>query len=147
VADARGELAARIDTIEASYEFFLAYAAQGVTSDQASGHGQQVRAYLSRFDDAVTGLADLVRQCGEGLAAPQASAVRAFADVVDRDGSAAQAAVRLVNAQDAVGSQLVDNLNASIHVRALLTDLFLVDEIFSPGKMSPAAESQPQGGD
>jgi hypothetical protein len=27
-----------------------------------------------------------------------------------------------------VSSQLVDNLNASIHVRALLTDLFLIDE-------------------
>jgi hypothetical protein len=25
---------------------------------------------------------------------------------------------------------LIDNLNASIHVRALLTDLFLIDEIF-----------------
>jgi hypothetical protein len=30
----------------------------------------------------------------------------------------------------------VDNLNASIHVRALLTDLFLIDEILK----GPAAE-------
>jgi hypothetical protein len=147
VADARGELAARIDTIEASYEFFLAYAAQGVTSDQASGHGQQVRAFLSRFDEAVTGLVELIRQCGAALPAAQASAIGAFAEVVDRDSIAALAAVRLVNAQDAVGSQLVDNLNASIHVRALLTDLFLVDEVFSPGPASPQAESQAQGGD
>ena len=28
----------------------------------------------------------------------------------------------------ALGSLLVDNLNASIHLRALLTDLFLVDQ-------------------
>jgi len=27
-----------------------------------------------------------------------------------------------------MSSQLVDNLNANIHLRALLTDLFLVDE-------------------
>jgi hypothetical protein len=33
-----------------------------------------------------------------------------------------------VLAQPAISSQLVDNLNASIHVRALLTDLFLLDE-------------------
>ena len=26
-------------------------------------------------------------------------------------------------------SQLVDNMNANIHLRALLTDLFLIDEI------------------
>jgi hypothetical protein len=28
-----------------------------------------------------------------------------------------------------ISSQLIDNLNASIHLRALLTDLFLLDEI------------------
>ncbi len=27
---------------------------------------------------------------------------------------------------------MIDNLNASIHVRALLTDLFLIDEIAKP---------------
>jgi hypothetical protein len=34
-----------------------------------------------------------------------------------------------VLAQPAISSQLIDNLNASIHLRALLTDLFLVDEL------------------
>jgi len=29
----------------------------------------------------------------------------------------------------AIGSQVIDNLNASIHLRALLTDLFLIDEV------------------
>jgi hypothetical protein len=31
--------------------------------------------------------------------------------------------------QPSIGSQLVDNLNASIHLRALLTDLFLLDAV------------------
>jgi hypothetical protein len=31
--------------------------------------------------------------------------------------------------QVSISSQLVDNLNASIHLRALLTDLFLIDEV------------------
>ncbi len=53
----------------------------------------------------------------------------AFIDVLDRDARSALAAVRLVLAQPSIGSQLIDNLNASIHVRALLTDLFLIDEI------------------
>ena len=35
-----------------------------------------------------------------------------------------------------LGQQVVDNLNASMHVRALLTDLFLIDEIL---KQSQAA--------
>ena len=49
--------------------------------------------------------------------------------MLDRDAGAALAAVRLVQAQPSISSQLVDNLNASIHLRALLTDLFLLDEI------------------
>ena len=40
----------------------------------------------------------------------------------------AQAAIRMVLMQPGISSQLVDNLNASIHVRALLTDVFLLDE-------------------
>ncbi len=40
--------------------------------------------------------------------------------------------MRLVLAQSTISSQLIDNLNASIHLRALLTDLFLVDEILKP---------------
>jgi hypothetical protein len=50
-------------------------------------------------------------------------------DVVERDASDALSALRLVAAQSSVSSQLIDNLNANIHFRALLTDLFLVDEL------------------
>jgi hypothetical protein len=52
----------------------------------------------------------------------------AFVSVLDHDARNARAAVRLVLAQPEIGSQLVDNLNASSHVRAVLTDLFLLDE-------------------
>jgi hypothetical protein len=62
------------------------------------------------------------------LAADTATAYHAFIRVIDRDARDAQAAVELVLAQPAIGSQLIDNLNASIHLRALLTDLFLIDE-------------------
>ena len=34
----------------------------------------------------------------------------------------------MVLAQKWISSQLVDNLNASIHLRTLLTDIFLIDE-------------------
>ena len=51
-----------------------------------------------------------------------------FVEVLDHDARNARAAVRLVLAQPSIGSQLVDNLNASSHLRAVLTDLFLLDE-------------------
>jgi len=51
-----------------------------------------------------------------------------FMDVLRQDATKSSAAIRLVLAQPSINSQLIDNLNASIHVRALLTDLFLLDE-------------------
>ena len=49
--------------------------------------------------------------------------------MIDGDARHAQAAIQLVLAQASIGSQMIDNLNASIHLRALLTDLFLIDEV------------------
>ncbi len=42
--------------------------------------------------------------------------------------------MRLVLAQPAISSALIDNLNASLHLRTLLTDLFLIDEILKAGQ-------------
>jgi len=58
-----------------------------------------------------------------------AAPYRGFVAVIDRDARDASAAIQLVLSLPAIGSQVVDNLNASIHLRALLTDLFLIDEV------------------
>jgi hypothetical protein len=120
--DARTELHRRCDTIEESYEYMLAYAAQGSVVE-----GGQVRAFVARADEAITALVGFASTAGDQLksdAAPYA----AFLAIVGADARASQAAVRLVLAQPAITSALIDNLNASIHLRALLTDLFLLDE-------------------
>jgi hypothetical protein len=49
--------------------------------------------------------------------------------MLDRDVQDSLAAIDLVLAQPSISSQLIDNLNASSHLRALLTDLFLIGEI------------------
>jgi hypothetical protein len=123
--EARSELKARCDAIESAYEFLLAYAAQGLTSDQGNS---QVRDYLRKCDEGLAGLSGFLNRFVSQLnvdPAPYSS----FMAVLDRDARDAQAAVHLVLAQPAISSQLVDNLNASIHLRALLTDLFLIDEV------------------
>ncbi len=63
----------------------------------------------------------------EGL--EPAERYHAFIDVIEQDARAASAGLQLVLAQASMSSQLIDNMNASIHLRALLTDLFLIDEI------------------
>ena len=54
---------------------------------------------------------------------------QAFLVVLDRDAQDSLAAINLVLAQPSISSQLVDNLNASTHLRALITDLFLISDI------------------
>ena len=127
----------RSDAIEEAYEFMLAYAAQGLTGDAASQSGGQLREYLTRASAALLGLADVLLQVVERDGLEPADRYRTFAAVLDRDARDARAAVELVLAQPSISSQLVDNLNASIHVRALLTDLFLVDEILKPQVAAP----------
>jgi len=131
------DLAARCDAIEECYEFMLAYAAQGVVDEAGSPASGQLRTFLQRAELALDGLAGSCRAVvDEGRLEPVDRYV-AFIDVLDRDARSALAAVRLVLAQPSIGSQLIDNLNASIHVRALLTDLFLIDEILKTRASNP----------
>ena len=118
------DLKARIDVIEEGYEFFLAYAAQGLADDSAAKAGKQLRDHLRRYDEALDGLADAFRPH-----LPDGDATEAALEVLKRDAEASRALVGLVAGRDAVSSQLVDSLNASIHVRALLTDVFVLGEL------------------
>jgi hypothetical protein len=126
--DGRAALASRCNAIEEAYEFMLAYAAQGLPSDAGSASGSQIREFLHKCDAALTDLGDAITHSVSHLEATS-SPYSAFITVIDRDARAAQAAVQLVLAQPSIGSQLVDNLNASTHLRAVLTDLFLLAEI------------------
>jgi hypothetical protein len=128
-AEVLAELNARIDIIEEAYEFFLAYASQGLPSDQGSDTGRQAREYLTRCSAALTGLAEFLTGFIGRLGVDPPAPYLGFINVIDHDAKHAQAAIELVIAQPSIGSQIVDNLNASIHLRALLTDLFLFDEV------------------
>lgn len=125
----RADLKARTDTIEEAYEFFLAYASQGLPTDANTSH--PIRDHLRKFDQALTGIGAFFIDCARQLSAADLKPYQQFIDVVERDARDAQAALQLVLAQPAIGSQTIDNLNASIHVRALLTDLFLIEEILT----------------
>lgn len=125
LAEARSELKSRCDAIESAYEFLLAYAAQGLASDQGNN---QVREFLRQCDRALADLSAFLTRFVSQLNVDPAP-YSAFIAVLERDALDAQAAVQLVLAQPGISSQIVDNLNASIHLRALLTDLFLIDEV------------------
>lgn len=120
-----------IETIESGYEFLLAYAAQGRPAQAETGPGPHARPTI------------------EGIAAAMETLKTAFADsdndfeqVIAEDCRKAGAAIRFILAQPAIGSEMVDNLNASIHLRAVLTDLFLYSEAREP----LGAEGTPDSG-
>jgi hypothetical protein len=117
-------LVERIEAVEQAYEFMLAYAAQG-REDEGGG---SVRQFLERAAAGLEGLAAAAAAGPHPQNATSRQALAAFLEILDDDARKARAALRLVLAQKSITSQLVDNLNASIHLRALLTDVFLIDE-------------------
>jgi hypothetical protein len=133
------EICRRCNTVEESYEFMLAYAAQGVSSGSQSGG--RIREVLQRAVDALSGLADACRTAVRADPPDSAEKYLAFLDVLDRDAHDSIRIIELVLAQPAISSQLIDNLNASMHLRAVLTDLFLLSDIARIAETSPAASA------
>jgi hypothetical protein len=126
------DIRVRCDAIEKCYEFMLAYAGQGLTGEEGSASSGEVRANLQRAADAISGLAEAYAAAVKQQKLEFAERYSAFLGVLERDARDSLAAIQLVLAQPTISSQLIDNLNASIHLRALLTDLFLIDEILKP---------------
>jgi hypothetical protein len=131
------DLRQRIEAIETGYEFMLAYAAQGRQTDKGGGSGSKLREHLSGMASALDGLGAVATAVAATIDRELPKQGQAFFAAVDNDARVALAALRLVLARPDISSQLIDNVNASIHLRALLTDLFVVDEALKP----PAAQS------
>jgi hypothetical protein len=119
------EIQARCDAIEECYEFMLGYAGKGLPSDE----GSQVRYHLERAVNSITGLAEAFAKVIEKQRFEPAEKYQAFLKVLERDARDSLAAIELVLAQRNISAQLIDNLNASIHLRALLSDIFLIDAV------------------
>jgi hypothetical protein len=132
----------RCDLLERCYEFLLGYAAQGVPGDETSSAGAQVRTHLQQAWEALNGLAESCRQAITEQQLEPASKYQGFCSVLERDARDSAAVIELVLAQPSISSQLIDNLNASSHLRALLTDLFVFGEILraraNPGIVAEA---------
>lgn len=135
----------RCNTIEECYEFMLAYAAKGLPTDAGSNSGAQIREFLQRAANAMTELAESCALAVKEESLKPAEKYQAFLAVLDRDARDSLAAIELVLTQPSISSQLVDNLNASIHLRALLTDLFLVGEILRARLAAPPADLSAKG--
>lgn len=135
-ADSYADWQRRIDAIESAYEFALAYAAQGRATDRGAAPERNVRAYLTKMAASLDGLGGVAASVADARDTALRQDSAAFFEAIASDAAKAHAAVRLILAQQDISSQLVDNLNASIHLRALLTDVFILDEALKPKRAS-----------
>lgn len=122
------KFSACVEAIESAYEFMLAYAAQGRDKEGSGADGPSIRAFLTSASAALHAVGPALQGEISGGAGNNADQLNGFASVLGEDAKRAVAAVDLALSVPSISSQLVDNLNASIHLRALLTSLFLVDE-------------------
>lgn len=133
------EFLERCEVIEECYEFLLAYAGQGLPSDE----GGQVRNFLQRAAEALTGLAESCSQAIRNSDLEPSEQYEDFCSMLERDVRDSLAAIHVVLAQPSISSQFMNNLNASSHLRALLTDLFLIGEILrTPAKSMVTSTDQ-----
>jgi len=121
------EIEDHCDAIEECYEFMLGFAGRGLPNDE----GSQLRYHLQRAVDALHGLAKGFADIIEKQRLEPAAKYHAFLNVLKRDTADSLAALELVLVQPSISSQLIDNLNASIHLRALLTGIFLIDGVLN----------------
>jgi len=79
------DLKQRIEAIETGYEFMLAYAAQGLSTDAGSGAGGQVRGFLGGLEAALDGLGNVFRAVVAAESPAGAADSDAFIAGLDRD--------------------------------------------------------------
>jgi len=118
------DLTSRVDTIERGYEYLLAYAAQGRQNDE----GSEARPRLEAMFEALDGLGELAANAVAARSNGPVANAASFLDAVKQDAAKARGAIGLVLSRPSISSLLVDNLNASSHLRALLTDCFLIEQ-------------------
>src|ERR1043166_7249237 len=114
----------RCDAIEECYEFMLGYAGKGISGEP----GNEIRRHLERAAAALDGMGAACLEALGHAGSESLERSRNFVSVLDRDASDSLAAIEMVLGQAAISSPMIDNLNASIHLRALLTDLFLISD-------------------
>src|SRR5262249_56480525 len=104
-------LAQRIEAIEQTYEFMLAYAAQGREAEA----GGSARQFLERAADALDGLSTAATASSRSRDTTSSQAFAAFLEILDDDAPKARAALQLGLAQKSISSPPVRHPKAPIN--------------------------------
>ena len=114
------------DRIEESYEFMLAYAAQGRKNEAKEEGVSKIRDYLTRFAGALDRMHGIAPDVVPGKAGA------AFRDRFVDDLSVVRSVIALLLERPSISSDMVDNTNGLIAMRMFLSDLFFIDQTVLP---------------
>jgi len=117
------DIRVEIEKIEEAYEFMLAYAAQGRSDEGAGPDGAQIRILISQFSAAV-GIIDRA----VSIIPPDLPVAVAFIDQFKSDSATMTSVLAILLNSKNISSEMVDNTNGLISVRAYLTSLFFLDK-------------------
>lgn len=140
------QLQSCIEKIEAAYEYMLAYAAQGRKTEPPTSEGSNepsIRTFLEGLlwgiEQLPEGFIQVVQTLNVDDQAKQQ--LERFKQTLSADANSASAVVGMVLNVPSLSSQVIDNLNASTHVRTLLTDIFILDEVLRLHQKNPDDQS------
>ena len=117
-----------IHIVEESYEFMLAYAAQGRKREPEDESVSRIRHYLTRFAGALDQMQEALP-----VILPTATG-QPFLDRFLDDIAVTRSVLALLLEQSSITSDMIDNTNGLIAIRAFMTDLFFVDQAILPAR-------------
>ena len=133
----------RTDAIEACCLFMQGYAAQGLATGARAKSEARLREFMTGALTAMKGIAEHCATVIDVDTIEAADRLMAFLAVLDREASDSVAAMELVLAQPSISSELIDSFSASMHLRALLSDLLVLCEIYVRDYARPAPRAVP----
>src|SRR5580698_3363850 len=98
----REDVSARCSAIEECYEFMLAYAGQGLSGKENSQASSQVRDFLNRAVEALSGLGEAYARAVKEEKFQPAERYLAFLAVLEKDALDSLASIHLVLAQSII---------------------------------------------
>lgn len=130
MADApAADLRTEIERMETAYEFFISFAGEGVSRDTAGSATDQVREYVSEFEESLAGGIEAAREVAEVHDSFDTDAYRAFLDEMDDEVGEARTVLALLSEQEGISSQMIDNLNGMSVFQSVMMKFFFLDEL------------------
>jgi hypothetical protein len=111
-----------ISQIEEAYEYMLAYAAQGKSTEGAGPGGASIRDFLANFLKGAKILEAWVE--GVSAVAPEVK------DEYLKASSLVTGVINMMLEKDNISSEIVDNANALMATRHYLTLVFFLDKMY-----------------